>query len=97
MANQKPEKTIRAGCVKATIWKNSSKNGNGDFFSVEISRIFKRDASSEWETTHSFGLNDLGKVMLVTSEAFKELALSDDKTKGDSENPDVEVEQIKAE
>jgi len=95
MEKTKPYKTIRAGLVRAVIWKNTPKNGmDRDFYSVQLERLFKRDQNSQWESTNSFGLNDLARVQMVTAEAFKLLALTkDEKPKNNDTAP--EVEEIK--
>lgn len=98
MAGNKPYKTIRSGLIRAVIWKNAAKNGKTDreFYSIQVERLFKRNEESQWESTNSFGVNDLGRVQLVVAEAFKELALSqNDRPKGEDEP--VEVEEIKVE
>ena len=96
----KPYKTVRAGLVRAVIWKNASKNGGSerDFYSIQVERLFKRTPSSQWETTNSFGLADLARVQLVAAEAFKFLALSKDEKPGASAEDlgELEVEEVKA-
>jgi len=96
--NNKPHKTIRSGLIRAVIWKNAPKNGSSDrdFFSVQVERLFKRDEASQWETTNSFGVNDLARVKLVVSEAFKLLALSPEHKPDNGAEP-VEVEEVKVE
>lgn len=46
----------RCGCIKATIWENTSKKG--PFFATTFSRPFK-DESGAWRDGASFGLHDL--------------------------------------
>ena len=56
MTDTKPADEIRFGRVKATIWMNTTDDGQARY-SVVFSRIY-RDGD-QWKSTHSFGRNDL--------------------------------------
>jgi len=64
MSNQ-PEKELRLGCVKATIWANETKVGIRH--NVQLSRIYKD--GEQWATTESFGRDDLPLVAKVADLA----------------------------
>ncbi len=56
MTDTKPADEIRIGRVKATIWMNTTEDGEPRY-SVVFSRLYREGA--QWKTTHSFGRNDL--------------------------------------
>ena len=56
MTDTKPADEIRFGRVKATIWMNTTEDGQSRY-SVAFSRIYRED--EQWKSTHSFGRNDL--------------------------------------
>ena len=56
MTDTKPADAIRIGRVKATIWMNTTEDGQARY-SVVFSCLY-RDGE-QWKTTHSFGRNDL--------------------------------------
>src|SRR5690242_9929855 len=64
----KPVHEERIGRVKAVIWANRTQNGLRH--NVTLKRIFKRDESSAWEQSDSFGRDDLPLVMEVTRRAW---------------------------
>jgi len=68
----KPEKTIRAGAIKATVWQNiSEKDGKQTSYpTISIERNYK-DKEGNWQTTHSFRPADLPKLALATQKAFE--------------------------
>ena len=55
MANHKPIDEVRIGRVKATIWKNGTEDAPR--YNVTFSRLYKD--SDQWQSTPSFGRNDL--------------------------------------
>ena len=66
MANQKPIDEVRIGRVKATIWKNGTEDAPRSMqdapayvaYNVTFSRLYK-DGDDKWQSTQSFGRNDL--------------------------------------
>lgn len=52
----KPIHTIRLGSIQAAIWSNPGQHG--PFYNVTIDRRF-RDASEQWQSSSSFGRDDL--------------------------------------
>ena len=74
MANQEntPEATIRAGGVKAVIWKNLSEGGK-EYFTITLSRTYKD--GDDWKETNSYGRDDLVKARLVLDKTIEALFL----------------------
>ena len=66
MTDTKPADEIRFGRVKATIWMNTTEDGQARY-SVVFSRIY-RDGD-QWKSTHSFGRNDLLLLAKVADPA----------------------------
>jgi hypothetical protein len=64
----RPVHEVRIGRIKAVIWANQTESGVRH--NVTLRRIYKRDASSQWETSDSFGRDDLPVVMEVTRQAW---------------------------
>lgn len=64
----KPVHEVRIGKIKALVWANPTETGVRH--NVTIRRIFKRDQSSQWEQTDSFGRDDLPVVIEVTRAAW---------------------------
>jgi len=73
--NAPPEKTIRAGGVVASIWKNKSKDGK-EFKTIGIERTYKD--GDEFKKTSSYNLNDLPKLALVTKKAYEYLVTKEE-------------------
>ena len=64
----KPVHEERIGRVKAVVWANQTPNGVRH--NVTLRRIFKREGSSNWEQSDSFGRDDLPLVMEVAKRAW---------------------------
>ena len=56
MTGTKPADEIRFGRIKATIWMNTTEDGQARY-SVVFSCLYRE--GGQWKTTHSFGRNDL--------------------------------------
>jgi len=72
---QKPEKKFSCGSISASIWANT-KVVTGEivkFYSVTINKAYKE--GEEWKYTNSFNIEDLPKVALVATEAYKYIRL----------------------
>lgn len=65
MAQDRPVHEIRLGKVKAAIWRNETEAGPRH--SVSITRIYKSEAG--WETSSSFGRDELPLVSKVADQA----------------------------
>jgi len=71
----KPEKKFSCGSISASIWANT-KVVSGEkikIYSVTINKAFKE--GEEWKYTNSFNIEDLPKVALVATEAYKYVRL----------------------
>jgi len=70
--SKKPAATVKLHPVYGAIWRNQ--NAKGVFYSVTFERSYKDDAGN-WQTSSTFGANDLlllAKVSdLAHSEVFK--------------------------
>lgn len=65
MAQDRPVHEVRLGKVKAAIWRNETDSGTR--YSVTLSRVYKTD--SGWESSSSFGRDELPLVEKVTNMA----------------------------
>jgi hypothetical protein len=71
----KPEKKFNCGSISASIWTNT-KVVTGEsvkFYSVTINKAYKE--GEDWKYTDSFNIEDLPKVALVATEAYKHIRL----------------------
>lgn len=71
----KPEKTIRAGAIEASIWLNEAENGQ--FRTISLSRNYK-DKEGNWKNSGTLRTNDIPKAMLVLNKAYEYLALTEE-------------------
>jgi hypothetical protein len=62
----KPVHEIRLGRIKAAIWENETQNGTRH--NVTFQRIY-RDEGGQWNTSDSFGRDDLPLVAKVADLA----------------------------
>jgi hypothetical protein len=63
---QKPIHEVRLGSIKAAVWKNETEAGVR--YNVTFSRIYK-DGDQNWQSTDSFGRDDLLQVAKVADLA----------------------------
>jgi len=70
-AKNKPNKVFQCGSIKAAIWSDSKVKNNTvvEVHSIKINRSY-RDGD-EWRHTNSFNVEDLPKVAMVATEAYK--------------------------
>ena len=68
-STNKPVDTIRDGALKATIWANPYKEGDGLRYSVELVRSYT-DNDGNWHDTNSFGNGELLRVARLTGKAY---------------------------
>ena len=62
----KPVEEIRIGSIKAAIWKNSGESGSR--FNVTFQRLYRTE-DGKWQSTPSFGRDDLLVLQKVANEA----------------------------
>ena len=74
-----PEKSFRQGSCSASIFANEfKKNGKPVMVpKVSIQRRY-RDKDGSWQSTNSYGVNDLPKLALVATKAYDYLTLKKD-------------------
>ena len=75
-----PEKRFKCGPISASIW-SESKVIDGEmvkFHSINIDKAYKD--GDEWKHTSRFNAEDLPKVALVASEAYKYIRLNSTNT-----------------
>ena len=65
----RPARTLEDGAVKATLWRNESKNG--PFYSVTFSRTYK-DKKGRYQDTASFKGTDLLKLSRLAQRAYED-------------------------
>ncbi len=69
-----PEKKFSTGTISATVWKNygkSKKTGEEvEFRTVQVTKRYQ-DKEGNWNTSKSFRVDDLPKVLLVTQKAYE--------------------------
>ena len=65
--SNKPIKTLRDGALKASIWKNQAESG--PFYSVTLSRTYKREDGS-FADSASFSGSDILKISQLASRAY---------------------------
>src|ERR1700722_2716939 len=85
---QKPIHEVRLGFIKAAVWKNETEAGAR--YNVTFSRIYK-DGDKDWQSTDSFGRNDLLLVAKVADLAHTwifEQSQSEDNGERAKENDD---------
>ncbi len=72
----KPVKKFRCGPIAANIWTEAKviESEMVTFHSIKIDKAYKD--GEEWKHTNSFSAEDLPKVALVASEAYKFIRLS---------------------
>jgi hypothetical protein len=66
-AKNRPVHEERIGHIKAAIWANEGGQG-GIFYSVTFTRIY-RDGQGNWQTSDSFGRDDLLVLAKVADRA----------------------------
>lgn len=71
----KPAHEVRAGRIRALIWRNESAE-HGAWYSVVISRSYQ-DGEGRWRSAGSFGRDDLLVVAEVARQAWCWVAQQD--------------------
>ncbi len=84
MAQERPVHEIRLGRVKAAIWRNDTDAGVR--YGVTMSRIYKTD--SGWETSLSFGRDELPLVAKVVDMAHTWIYQQHDKPEAQTAEPE---------
>lgn len=66
-AKNKPVKELRSGAIRATVWLNSS--DNGEWYSINITRSYKT-AQGDWKESSQFNRDDLAVVSKLADFAY---------------------------
>ena len=71
----KPEKKFSCGSISASIWANTKvvNSEKVKLYSVTINKAYKE--GEDWKYTNSFNIENLPKVALVATEAYKYIRL----------------------
>ena len=83
----RPVDDVRIDRVKATIWRNNTKDGKA-LFNTVFSRLYKD--GDAWQSTPSFGRHDLLLVAKVADLAHTRLCELSGKDNGGEDNGAVE-------
>lgn len=70
-SNNQPVGRVRLGAVQAAIWQNTDRNGVPRY-GVTFERIYK-DAEGNWQSTGSFGRDELLVLAKVADRAHSEI------------------------
>jgi len=83
-----PVKIFRCGAIQAAIWLHPTGIGGAivDIPSVRISKSYRDKGTGDWLNTDFLRADDLPKVSLVATEAFKYLRLKSPHLEGQSES-----------
>lgn len=67
-----PVKTIKYGCVQATIWLHPTraKKGYVEIPTVRISRSHRKEEDNKWVNSEFFNMRDLPLVLIAALEAW---------------------------
>lgn len=57
--NNSPIEEVRIGTVKAAIWRNHVGDDGAVRYGVTFGKLYRSAEDGKWQTTRSFGLNDL--------------------------------------
>lgn len=83
MEKNQPEKKIKAGPIRATIWLNKGQNkereGEFEFRTISLERVYK-DKEGSWQNTTYLRINDLPKAAIVLQKAYEYLVLNGQET-----------------
>ena len=74
-----PEKKFRAGAISATVWLNKGHRPDGEeteYRTISIERRYQ-DKEGNWQSTNSFRINDLPKLAVIGTEAYKFLVFKE--------------------
>ena len=91
---KQPDATFHNGGLKATIWKNESKNGQ--YYSTKLSRSYQ-DKEGEWQETNYLRENDLlhsGRLLTRAHDHIQEQKQERGRTK--TGNPEQSKSDRKA-
>jgi len=82
----KPKKTFRCGRVNLSVWENQRKVDNRTFTveSVTLTRRFI-NGEGEWDSSSSFGKNDIPKIQVVCQRAYEFMNASESEEEAETQ------------
>ena len=85
----KPVKVIKAGAVRAAIFRNpvTSKDGGIVQLAKVVLEVRYRDKHGEWKGTNSLSLNELPKAILALEQAYAYLLAHPHEDASESSGP----------
>lgn len=89
-SNNLPEKHVKFGGVRVSIWKNVRTGKNGKSFkthTVKVDRAYT-DANGEWHNTGNLKENDIPKAITALQKAFEYI------TEREVDNVDQEIDTV---
>lgn len=66
---KKPAKTFSLGRVRASVWENTTKEGE-TFHTVSFERSYK-DKGGKWHNTNSYGAKDVLSLIRVAAQVAR--------------------------
>lgn len=72
----KPLLSAKDGVIQITVWENPTKDGNGSFRSLDITRRYKAKDGS-WKDSRTFSVRDFDRLMTLAGQVHQELAILD--------------------
>ena len=70
----RPEKTFRAGAVRASVFVNTiQRDGKTVAIRKVVLEVRYRDKSGEWKSTNSLSLNEVPKAITALQQAYEYL------------------------
>jgi hypothetical protein len=75
---RRPDKDFKAGCIRASIWRQASEKDGRPRFSIRIGKSF-RDPDGQWTSSNVYFFpQELPRLMLVASKAYAATQLNRD-------------------
>ncbi len=71
---RRPEQSFRAGAISASVWVNTTKEGDKEYRTVTFERRYQ-DKDGQWKSASSLRLNDLPRAAVVLAKAYEYLVL----------------------
>ena len=77
--NKRPERTFRAGCVSASVWRNEVEHEGRTIlrWSTRIRKTYRDETRGDWRSTEYFQPAQLSDLLIVTRHALDYIRLRD--------------------
>ena len=76
-----PIKRFKAGCIQVAVWRNEGTKKTGeptDYYTVTCERRFKHPKTQQWQSSHTWGKQDMPTLAVLMDAAYKYVTLADD-------------------